>query len=70
MILDFGDTAATDAAIKADLKEAGGYRLIAELPYWDRFGVGQFTVWQYQPRTAATLVHRSSSDRRHRERQR
>jgi hypothetical protein len=70
VILDFGDTATTDAAIKADLKEAGGYHLIAELPYWDRFGVGQFTVWQYQPRTAATLVHRSSSDRRHRERQR
>jgi Dolichyl-phosphate-mannose-protein mannosyltransferase len=70
VILDFGDTATTDTAITAYLKEADGYRVIAELPYWDGFGAGQFTVWQYQPQTAATQVHRSSSDRRFRERQR
>jgi hypothetical protein len=69
VILDFGDTARTDMAITAYLREAGGYQLIAELPYWDRFGVGQFTVWDYQPRTTITPVHLSSSDRRHRERQ-
>ncbi len=69
VILDFGDTAKTDTAIKAYLKEAGGYQLIAELPYWDRFGVGQFTVWQYQPLTATTQSTASNSDRRHRERQ-
>jgi len=69
VILDFGDTAQTDSAITADLNQAGGYHLIAELPYWDRFGVGQFTVWQYEPRPATAPVHRSNSDRRHRERQ-
>lgn len=70
VILDFGDTAQTDTAITAYLTEADGYRVIAELPYQDRFGAGQFTVWQYQPRTPSTPVHRSNRDRRLRERQR
>lgn len=66
VILDFGDTATTDTAIAAYLKQAGDYHLIAELPYWDRFGAGQFTVWQYQPQTATTQFTVSGSDRRHR----
>jgi hypothetical protein len=49
VILDFGDTAGTDQAITTDIRLAGTYHVIAELPYWDKFGVGQFTVWQYQP---------------------
>jgi hypothetical protein len=49
VILDFGDTAQTDSAITADIRRAGTYHVIAELPYWDKFGVGQFTVWQYEP---------------------
>ena len=53
VILDFGDTAQTDSAITADMRKAGTYHVIAELPYWDRFGVGQFTVWMYEPRAAA-----------------
>jgi putative flippase GtrA len=50
VILDFGDTAQTDDAITADIRQAGTYHVIAELPYWDKFGVGQFTVWMYEPR--------------------
>ena len=53
VILEFGDTAQTDSAITADMRKAGTYHVIAELPYWDRFGVGQFTVWMYEPRAAA-----------------
>jgi putative flippase GtrA len=52
VILDFGDTAQTDQAITADIRQAGTYRVIAELPYWDKFGVGQFTVWSYEPQAA------------------
>lgn len=52
VILDFGDTANTDRAITADIRQAGTYHVIAELPYWDKFGIGQFTVWMYQPRAA------------------
>ena len=49
IILDFGDTAQTDQAITADIRQAGTYHVIAELPYYDKFGVGQFTVWSYEP---------------------
>lgn len=49
VILDFGDTAQMDSAITADIRQAGTYHVIAELPYWDKFGVGQFTVWTYSP---------------------
>jgi putative flippase GtrA len=56
VILDFGDTANTDRAITADIRQAGTYHVIAELPYWDKFGVGQFTVWMYQPRAATALA--------------
>lgn len=52
VILDFGDTANTDKAITADIRQAATYHVIAELPYWDKFGVGQFTVWMYRPRAA------------------
>jgi hypothetical protein len=52
VILDFGDTAQTDSAITTDIRKAGTYHVIAELPYWDKFGVGQFTVWMYEPRPA------------------
>jgi MFS family permease len=48
IILDFGDTAHADGQIAADIRQAGTYHVIAELPYWDKFGVGQFTVWAYQ----------------------
>ena len=68
IVLDFGDTAHTDSAVTADLRKAGGYHLIAELPYWDRFGVGQFTVWLYRPAAATTSVRLANSNRRHRER--
>ena len=27
-------------------------RVIAELPYWDKFGTGRFTVWAYAPPAA------------------
>jgi Dolichyl-phosphate-mannose-protein mannosyltransferase len=37
VILDFGDTAATDLQITADMRRAGGYRVVAR--------AGQFTIW-------------------------
>jgi hypothetical protein len=59
IVLDFGDTAQTDYSLVTDLREAGDYHLIAELPYWDQFGTGQFTVWLYRPPTVSTTsVHR------------
>ncbi|MGD0603630.1 MAG: hypothetical protein ABSA53_08530 [Streptosporangiaceae bacterium] len=50
IILDFGDTASIDRAITADIRGAGDYHVIAEAPYWDKFGTGQFTIWAYEPR--------------------
>jgi Dolichyl-phosphate-mannose-protein mannosyltransferase len=37
VILDFGDTAATDLQITADMRRAGGYHVLAR--------AGQFTIW-------------------------
>ena len=49
IILDFGDTAGVDNSITQDMRSSGGYHVIAEAPYWDKFGVGRFTIWAYQP---------------------
>ncbi len=43
--LNFGDTAAIDDRITADIRRYGGYRIVAELPFSDMHGVGQYTVW-------------------------
>jgi 4-amino-4-deoxy-L-arabinose transferase-like glycosyltransferase len=40
VILDFGDTAATDRQITADMRRAGGYYVLAR--------AGQFTIWASQ----------------------
>jgi hypothetical protein len=48
IILDFGDTAVMDKSITQDIRLSGDYHVIAEAPYWDRFGTGQFTIWAYQ----------------------
>jgi 4-amino-4-deoxy-L-arabinose transferase-like glycosyltransferase len=37
VVLDFGDTAATDTQITADMRRAGGYQVLAR--------AGQFTIW-------------------------
>ncbi len=37
VILDFGDTAATDTQITADMRAAGGYYVLAR--------AGRFTIW-------------------------
>jgi hypothetical protein len=37
VILDFGDTAATDVQITADMRRAGGYHVLTR--------AGQFTIW-------------------------
>jgi hypothetical protein len=52
IILDFGDTAGTDNVITSEISRAHDYRVIAELPYWDKFGTGRFTVWAYAPPAA------------------
>jgi hypothetical protein len=49
IILDFGDTAGMDHSITQDIRSAGDYHVIAEAPYWDKFGTGRFTIWAYQP---------------------
>ena len=48
VILDFGDTAGTDAEITADMRDAGGYYVLARS--------GDFTVWASRPQ----LPHRPS----------
>jgi putative flippase GtrA len=45
IILDFGDTAGVDDAIANAIHRDGTYHIIDELPYWDAFGKGQYTVW-------------------------
>ena len=52
IILDFGDTAHTDGVITSVISRSRGYQVIAELPYWDKFGSGRFTVWAYAPAAA------------------
>lgn len=68
IILDFGDTAHVDSQIAAYIRQAGTYHVIAELPYWDKFGVGQFTVWAYQaprssPQQGSSTQHNQGSSR-------
>ena len=45
IVLNFGDTHAIDDRITADIRRYGGYHVVAELPYLDEYGVGQYTVW-------------------------
>jgi hypothetical protein len=49
IILDFGDTAPMDKVITRYIRQSGRYHVIAEAPYWDKFGTGQFTIWAYEP---------------------
>jgi hypothetical protein len=59
IILDFGDTAYMDKIIAEAMRRSGDYHVIAEAPYWDKFGTGRFTIWAYsEPRhrhTGASL---------------
>jgi hypothetical protein len=51
IILDFGDTAPMDRIITQAMRQYRDYHVIAEAPYWDKFGVGRFTIWAYsEPR--------------------
>jgi hypothetical protein len=45
VILDFGDTAATDTQITVDMRHAGGYYILAH--------AGRFTIWAWQVPTSA-----------------
>jgi 4-amino-4-deoxy-L-arabinose transferase-like glycosyltransferase len=51
--LNFGDTAAIDNRITADIRRYGGYHIVAEMPYADKFGKGQYTVWARSPASLA-----------------
>jgi hypothetical protein len=51
IVLNFGDTAAIDDRITADIHRYHDYHVVAELPYSDSFGVGQYTVWARLPVT-------------------
>jgi 4-amino-4-deoxy-L-arabinose transferase-like glycosyltransferase len=51
IVLDFGDTSATDHAITAAMRSCPdkcGYHVVAEVPYTGAAWSGQFTIWQYQ----------------------
>lgn len=37
-----------DQQVIAALSRAGGYRLVATIPWSDRFGSGRFRIWEYQ----------------------
>src|SRR5215469_15507286 len=58
IMLDFGDTASVDQLITKYIRQSRDYRVIAEAPYWDKFGIGRFTVWAYVP---APALHRVSA---------
>ena len=53
VILDFGDTAATDREITADMRRAGGYSVMAH--------AGRFTVWALRGPTPAQHSGRSGA---------
>jgi MFS family permease len=53
VILDFGDTAATDGQITADMQHAGGYYVLAR--------AGQFTIWASREPASAARSGRSRS---------
>jgi hypothetical protein len=54
IILDFGDTSATDRELTSDMTRAGGYHVLAK--------AGAFTIWASQASTRSTLTG-SLSDR-------
>jgi 4-amino-4-deoxy-L-arabinose transferase-like glycosyltransferase len=49
IVLSFADTAATDQQIVADMRRAGTYHLVADVPIQDGSGSRQVTVWAYEP---------------------
>jgi hypothetical protein len=49
IILDFGDTANIDSSITKAMRQSGDYHVIAVAQDWDSYGVGQYTIWAYQP---------------------
>jgi hypothetical protein len=55
VILDFGDTAATDTRITADMRRAGGYHIVAR--------AGRFTIWAVRRPAAAQFRGRHRGHR-------
>jgi hypothetical protein len=53
VILNFGDTAATDREITADMRRAGGYHVLAH--------AGEFTIWASQQTAQAHRVRRTGA---------
>lgn len=58
VILDFTDTARIDSQIVADLRQAGTYELVADVPTHDKLGSGQVLVWAYAPASLFREEHR------------
>jgi hypothetical protein len=46
VVLRYGPTEVVDRAIDADLTEEHGYTLIREIPYWTKFGAGNYRIWR------------------------
>jgi hypothetical protein len=44
----FSSREQTDREVVAALRTAGGYRLVAAIPWTDRFGRADFDLWEYQ----------------------
>jgi hypothetical protein len=58
IVLGFADTAGADQEIVADMRQAGTYQLIADVPTQDGSGSGQVTVWAHEaPRAAREGNH-------------
>jgi 4-amino-4-deoxy-L-arabinose transferase-like glycosyltransferase/putative flippase GtrA len=59
IILDYGDTPGIDDAITAAIDRDRTYQVVAELPYSDTYGKGQYTVWA--PTATSKKVDHGSS---------
>jgi hypothetical protein len=44
----FSNRKQVDRELQAALRTAGGYRLVATIPWTDRFGSADFDLWEYQ----------------------
>jgi hypothetical protein len=44
----FSSRVQVDLELRAALRQAGGYRLVATIPWTDRFGRAEFDLWEYR----------------------
>ena len=61
IVLSFGDTSAVDQIIERDIKQYGGYRLIAVIPFRTDAGSSAYKIWTLAPFQDA--LHRTPGPR-------